>query len=323
MDKVKKLLRACLKRATCGVAPSVRLCGVQGGRLRAHLSRALHLTLFKHALSAMLFFVLTGCSSFFYFPSQHGFYNPEKVYLKQEEVFFKASTNDSIHAWWFAAKTPQAKGTVVFFHGNAENLSSHFLMLYWLPAEGYNYLIFDYPGYGLSSGKPDQKNTVEAGVAAMEWVHEHKDPGPLIVYGQSLGGAVALRSAEIAKDRLPLRNVIIESGFRSYPQMARYVLSRSWITWLLQPLTVVLISNTGGVHDVSSFSPVPMLFIHGDEDNIIELENSKKLFTLAKEPKKLWVVSGGHHGDMYFIDHEKNRERLLQYLDETKPAVMK
>lgn len=277
----------------------------------------------KHLLASALFFLLTGCSSLFYFPSQQRYYSPEKVYLKQEEIFFKASTNDSIHGWWFAAKTPQAKGTVVFFHGNAENISTHFLMLHWLPGEGYNYLIFDYPGYGLSSGKPDQKNTVEAGVAAIQWVHEHKDPGPLIVYGQSLGGAVALRSAEIIKDKVPLRNVIIESGFRSYPQMARYVLSRSWITWILQPLTVVLVSNAGGVQNVGSFSPVPMLFIHGDSDGIVERENSEKLFALAKEPKKLWIVPGGHHGDMYFIDQQKNREQLLKYLDETKPGGKK
>jgi fermentation-respiration switch protein FrsA (DUF1100 family) len=293
MDKVKKLLKKQQKRAL--VAPPLLLS----------------------------FCLLTACSSFFYYPSQMQFFSPEKVYLKQEDVFFKASTNDSIHAWWFAAKTAQVKGTVVLFHGNAENLTSHFLMLYWLPAEGYNYLIFDYPGFGLSTGRPDQNNTVAAGVAAIEWVHEHKDPSPLIVYGQSLGGAVALRSAEIVKDRVPLRNVIIDAGFRSYPQMARYALARSWLTWPLQPLTLFLVRNNGGVHDVSKFPPVPLLFIHGEEDNVIELENSQKLYALASQPKKLWIVPGGHHGDIYFIDQEKNREKLLQYLDETKSTAAK
>lgn len=279
----------------------------------------------KHLLAAGLLFMsilVTGCSSFFYFPSRLQYFSPEKVYLKAEDVFFKASTGDSIHAWWFAAKTAKAKGTIVFFHGNAENLTSHFLMLYWLPAEGYNYLIFDYPGYGLSTGKPDQTNTVEAGVAALQWVHDNRDPRPLIVYGQSLGGAVALRSAEIAKDKIPLRNVIIDSGFRSYPQMGRYVLSRSWITWILQPLTYVLISNKGGVRDVASFAPIPTLFVAGDSDPVVENDNSKKLYDLAKDPKKLWIVPGGHHGDMYFIDHEKNREALLKYLDETAKGVL-
>lgn len=279
----------------------------------------------KLLLAAFLFLsaLLTGCSSFFYYPSRLKFYSPEKVNLREEDVFFKNSLGDSIHGWWFAAKTPKAKGTVVLFHGNAENITTHFLLLYWLPAEGYNYLIFDYPGYGLSTGKPNQTNTVDSGVAALEWVHAHKDPGPLIVYGQSLGGAIALRAAELAKDKIPLRNVIIDSGFRSYPQMGRYVLSRSWITWPLQPLTFLLISNKGGVHDLSSFSPVPLLFIHGDSDPVVEMENSQRMYDLAKEPKKLWIVPGAHHGDAYFIDQEKNREILLKYLQETAPALPK
>lgn len=264
---------------------------------------------------------LTGCSSMFYYPSKLKFYSPARVQLQEEDVFFKSSLGDSIHAWWFAAKTPKAKGTVVFFHGNAENLTTHFLMLSWLPDQGYNYLIFDYPGYGVSSGKPDQDNTVAAGVAALEWVHQHKDSQPLIVYGQSLGGAIALRSAEIAKAKVPLRDLIIESGFDSYRGMGRQVLRRSWITWLFQPLTYILLSDRGAVHDVSSFSPIPLLLIHGDADNIVQFESSQNLYKLAKEPKTFWTIPGGLHGNMYFIENGKYRRQLLDYLDKPKGGL--
>jgi alpha-beta hydrolase superfamily lysophospholipase len=264
--------------------------------------------------------LLTGCSSFFYYPSTQSFYSPQRVNLHEQDVFFKDSLNDSIHAWWFAAKTKEAKGTIVFFHGNAENITTHFLMLYWLPEAGYNYLIFDYPGYGISSGKPNQENTVAAGIAAVQWVHDHKDARPLIIYGHSLGGNIALRATELVKDRVPLRNVIIEASFPSYTGMASSVLRRSWITWLLSPLGYVLVSNEGAPRDIAGISPIPLLFIHGDADPVIEVENSKHMFATAKQPKQLWIVPGGHHGDTYFLTGAKYRDLLLNYLDKTKPA---
>ncbi len=262
---------------------------------------------------------LTACSSFFYYPSRLVFYTPEKVHLQQEDVTFTNADGDSVNAWWFSAKTKVAKGTIVFFHGNAENMTTHFLMLHWVPEAGYNYLIFDYPGYGKSSGKPTQKNTVASGVAAIEWVQKNKDQRPLIVYGQSLGGNVAMRSAELVKNRIPLRNVIIEASFLSYKTVANQVLRRSWITWLLSPLAYVLVGNGGAPDDISTLSPVPMLFIHGDADYVVEVKNSKILFDHAKDPKQLWTVSGGQHGDTYFRDNGKYRALLLNYLENTAP----
>ncbi len=272
--------------------------------------------------------VMSGCSSFFYYPSTVNFYSPSKVNLQEEDVFFKDSLNNSIHAWWFSAQCdPDAKGqvhskgTVVFFHGNAENITTHFLMLYWLPQAGYNYLIFDYPGYGSSSGRPHQENTLAAGVAAIQWVHEHKDAGPLIIYGHSLGGNVALRSVEVVKDKIPLRNVIIEASFPSYRGIAGGVLRRSWITWLFSPLGWLFVSNAEAPRDLASISPVPLLFIHGDADRGVEVDYSRKMFALAKEPKQLWIVPGGMHGDTYFRERGKYRGLLLDYLEKTAPAA--
>ncbi len=121
---------------------------------------------------------LVGCLSFFYFPRKEQLDDPARVKMKQEEVYFKTSSGETIHAWYFAATTTEkSKGTFLFFHGNAENITSHFLMFHWLPTQGYNYLIFDYPGYGRSTGKPTPRGTVEAGIAAAEWLHKNKDLG--------------------------------------------------------------------------------------------------------------------------------------------------
>ncbi|MBO9665387.1 MAG: alpha/beta hydrolase [Bdellovibrio sp.] len=258
--------------------------------------------------------LLTGCQSFFYYPQKEKFYDPNRIQLKYEDVHFKSALGDNIHAWYFPSSQKESKGTILFFHGNAENISTHFMMFYWLPSQGYNYLIFDYPGYGQSSGQPTSENTVAAGVAAAEWLKANREKRPLIIYGHSLGGIVAMKAAEELKGSLEIRNVIVEASFSSYQKMGRRVLSRSWITWLGQPLTYAVLSDKYSPEPISQIAPIPMLFIHGDQDPVMEVESSKEMFAAALEPKELWIVPGGHHGDLYQINNGELREKLLKYL---------
>ena len=206
------------------------------------------------------------------------------------------------------------RSTVLFFHGNAENISTHFLMFYWLPEAGYNYMIFDYPGYGESTGEPSPKNTIEAGIAAAEWLYKNKDQRPLIVYGHSLGGIIAMGSAKQIRTQIPIRNLVIEASFSSYKKVARRALSKSWITWILQPITYVVLSDKYSPEPLSDFAPIPMLFIHGDADQAVPVESSKDMFNEAKDPKELWIIPGGHHGDIYNLNRGENRQKLLNYL---------
>ena len=147
----------------------------------------------------------SSCTHLFYYPSDQMYYEPKKLGLTPKEVAFDSEDGEKIHAWLFEAKQQPAKGTILFFHGNAENLTAHYVQLSWLPAEGYNYLIFDYPGYGRSSGHATEEGTIKAGYAALKWVHQY-DPRPLIIYGQSLGGAIAQRVILDQKDQIPIRH---------------------------------------------------------------------------------------------------------------------
>ncbi|MFS4457838.1 alpha/beta hydrolase [Bdellovibrio sp. HCB2-146] len=271
-------------------------------------------SLFRFAATVLALASL-GCSSMLYYPKTEKLFDPARVQLEPEDIYFKSSDGNMLHAWYFASKTKENKGTVLFFHGNGENLTSHFLTFRWLPEQGYSYLIFDYPGYGTSSGKPSPEGTVKAGIAAAEWLVANKKPTNLIIYGASLGGNVALRTAEEIKGRIPFNHVIIEASFPSYRKMGAQVLSRSWITWLFQPIGYLVLSDKWAPKDISQFSPTPMLFIAGDKDWIVEPEQSQKLFELAKDPKEIWIIPGGHHGDLYEINKGELRGRLLQYLE--------
>ena len=255
----------------------------------------------------------SSCSHLFYYPSDKVYYDPKKFNLKPQDVFFKTEDGETIHAWLFKTDRKKPLGTILFFHGNAENLTSHYIHLTWLIAEGYNYLIFDYPGYGQSTGEASQKGTVQAGIAAMDWLYK-SDPQPLIIFAQSLGGAVAQRVILEKKDQIPIKGVVLDSTFNSYQSIARKKLSLSWFTWILQPLAYILVSDKWAAEDIDKISPIPVLVIHGDNDNTVEPIFGEHIYNELKEPKKIWRIPGGLHTDVFWSQQGKYRPQFLEWL---------
>lgn len=268
-----------------------------------------------HLIFLPCFWLLfTGCSHLLYYPMQGHRYTPDQVQLKYEEVQFNDESGNSISGWWIPASTEEVKGTFIFFHGNAENMSTHFMSLKWLPEQGYNYFIFDYPGYGKSTGTPSPYSTLKSGQAALQWVHKNKDPNPLIIYGNSLGGIVALRTALDLKKEIPILAFIADDTFSSYHRVARIKLSKHWLTWLFQPLAYVVLSDKWAPDPVSDLSPIPLLVIHGDSDNTVETVNGEKLFAEAAQPKEFWLKKDGHHGDTFWRHNFIYRTKVLEWI---------
>jgi fermentation-respiration switch protein FrsA (DUF1100 family) len=252
-----------------------------------------------------------------YHPTSDTYYDPKKLGLRPQEVWLRTEKDVQIFGWYFTAttKTP-AKGVVVFFHGNAENLTSHYLNLVWLLPNGYDLFVFDYEGFGRSLGEATPETTVQDGLAALRYVHKRNPLLPLILVGQSLGGAVALETALESKDEIPLSLIVIDSSFVSYKQAARSILQKSWLTWILQPLTYVLLSDAKAPgSNISKLSPIPLVVIHGDADGTVDFALGQELFALAKEPKEFWVIPGGQHVDSFWRKTPNIREKLLGKLD--------
>lgn len=269
----------------------------------------------KLFLSLAVFFFI-GCSSLLYYPSKDQLYDPKQVKLEFEEVQFNDGKNQ-LHAWWFPSRNKTAKGTFVYFHGNAENLSSHFLSLSWLPENGFNYFIFDYPGYGKSQGEPSPEANVSAGIAALKWVHSSKDERPLIVYGQSMGGIIAMRSVSELKEQIPFQVLIADGTFSSFQRIARQKLAEHWLTWLFQPLAYLVLSDKWAA-EPDKISPIPLLVMHGDHDEVIPIKSGERIFNDAKEPKAFIPIAGGHHGDLFWVDGMKYRKIILDKIESLK-----
>lgn len=263
-------------------------------------------------LGAILF---AGCTNLFLQPLRPMVFDPALLGATYSDVKFTSSDGVLLDGWFFPAPSP-AKGTVVFLHGNGENISTHFASVYWLPAEGYNVFAFDYRGYGRSRGKIDLAGAHRDAAAAIRYVQGRPDvdPARLIVFGQSLGAAIAVYTVA-GGEREGVRAVVIESGFSGYRRMAREVLSRSVVTWPLQwPLSLLVSDRFNPEKVIARVAPIPLLIIHGDADEIVSFRHARRLYEAAGDPKELWRVPGGGH-IRAFVPGSPFRARLVEYLD--------
>jgi len=240
----------------------------------------------------------TGCvSGLFYYPDRTTYQTPARHGLRYEEVWF--GSGNRLNGWFVPAVT-EPSGTVVHFHGNAQNMTSHFDYVRWLPREGFSLFVFDYRGYGRSPGKPERSGIVEDCVAAIEYVRARPgvDPDRLLILGQSLGGAMAL-AALASRGTEGVRAIVIDSTFYSYRAIVRDKISQMPILSLLKwPLSLVLIGNSHSpAHTIGRVAPVPLLLIHGTHDRVIPCRHGERLFERARDPKQLWLVNGGAHTD--------------------------
>jgi len=277
------------------------------------------MTIYKNlAFLLWLGWILLGCNGLFYYPSQKIFYTPHNFGATYEDIYFTSKDGTQLNGWFIPAVGP-AKGTVIHFHGNAENITNHYLFVQWLPKEGFNLFVFDYRGYGASSGKPDRQGMIEDSIAAINYIRQRPDvdPNRIMIFGQSLGGAIAL--AAVAQDsKRGIQAVVVESAFASYRSIAREKLGDFWPTWPLQwPLAWLLISDAQSpLPMLKKIAPIPLLVIHGDDDQTVPYSQGRQIYQAAAPPKEFWTVAGGHHTEAFTRYAKEYRPRLVKFFEE-------
>ena len=265
--------------------------------------------------------IVAGCDRLFYFPSRELIHDPVVIGLPFHDVWFDGQDGTRLHGWFFpagrAGETP-AKATVIHFHGNAENISTHVYSAVWLAREGFNVFAFDYRGYGQSGGEPDRDGIQEDAAAAVRWVRGRPDidPDRLILFGQSLGAAIAVHLAA-GPERTGLRAVVLESGFSSYRAITRDKLAASFLTWPFQwPLSFLVSDRYRPRDDIAKIAPVPVLIIHGTADPVVPYHHAQALYAAALEPKTLWTIPNAGHTSAFGRYGEIYRPRLVAFLDQ-------
>ena len=225
---------------------------------------------------------------------------PQQAGLPYEDVRLVTADGIALHGWFVPAGNP-ARGTVLFLHGNAGNISHRLDSLQMFHRLGYNTLIVDYRGYGKSAGKPDEQGTYRDATAAWDYLTQTRNtpPARIVLFGESLGGAVA---AWLASRQAPAA-LVIASGFTSVPDLAADLYPLLPVRWLSR-----------FSYDTRAFlqaSSVPVFIAHSPGDDIIPFRHGRALYEAAPGPKRFLELAGGHNTGFIFM-----RETWVQALGE-------
>ncbi|MFC1838693.1 alpha/beta hydrolase [Thermodesulfobacteriota bacterium] len=243
---------------------------------------------------------------FVFFPQSNLDYSPGDFNLKWQDIHIGTPDGEKLHGWLFHAD-PDAP-FILFCHGNAGNISHRLDNIRLLMEMRLNVLIFDYRGYGKSTGNPSEKGIYLDTLSAYDYLadKEKVKPEKIVVFGRSLGAAAAIDVAAKRK----VKSVIIESAFLSTRHMAR----KMGIFSLLSPFLPAHYNNIEKIAMVT----IPKLIIHGKKDEIVPVSMGEKLFEAAVKPKFFYWIEGAEHNDTFVVGGREYLNTFKNFVRDSK-----
>ena len=265
----------------------------------------------RHAVPLVLLVsAVSGCNSLFYYPA-------DKVYSSSiaqphEDRFVDSLSGNRLHLLYFPS--PEPKALILHFHGNSRNITAHHRAFLWTVPEGYDLISWDYSGYGRSTGKPGRETIYLDALSMLTYAARMKeDKGyPLIVIGQSLGGAVLLGSLGGFEDRDRIDLVVTDCAFPSYVELADAHVRNA--TCLPIPLGGALFTDDyAPAGSYASIRNIPILVVHSRDDEAVPFFLGQKLYAhLENRRKWFWEFDGKHTAGFWQI---ANQRRLLSFFE--------
>ncbi len=256
-----------------------------------------------------------GCTDFIenrfiFHPDKDLYITPGDWGLEYDDVTFRTEDGLKLNGWFIPGKTKSMTAdnlfTLLWFHGNAGNIShrlENIKMLY--DRVHINIFIFDYRQYGKSEGKISEQGTyIDAG-AALKYLQSRKDINHerIIIFGRSVGSAVAVDLAVKGK----CCALILETPFTSMKDLAKSL-------YPFLPIGYILQTKYDSISKISDIK-VPTLIMHGDKDELVPIEQGRKLYESANEPKKFYTIPGATHNDTYIVGGEEYFDVIRKFVD--------
>ncbi|MDA7978629.1 MAG: alpha/beta hydrolase [Pirellulales bacterium] len=260
-----------------------------------------------------------GCGSFspissierslIYHPSPYPEGDWQPTNASVEDVFFTAEDGAKLHGWYLHHPAPRA--VVLFTHGNAGNITSRIDLLRTLNQQhGLAVMAFDYRGYGRSEGSPDEQGVLNDARAARVWLARRTNvtEREIVLFGRSLGGAVAVDLA--ARDGAS--GLILVSTFTSVPAVGSH---HMW--WL--PTNLLMKERFDSLSKIGRY-PGPLLYAHGDADELIPISQGRRLFDAATGTKQFITLPGGRHNTPLGLEFHTALDAFIEVLPRTAQA---
>ena len=285
--------------------------------LRRVLSLILVLTLVGVLLN------ITGCMESMFFYPERGATPVPAEFKGAEKITFDSADGTELVGWFIPSQlsdTPAERApTILHVHGNAGNITSHIGFTDYLPAAGFNLMIFDYRGYGESAGSARRRGPLLADTnAAIDnlLTRDDVDAQRIGMYGQSLGGAIGL---SVMHDRPELRAAVIESAFSSWRGIAASAVGGSSPGPIARFIAWALIRDHNRPVDAIAAIDRPILIIHGTDDSIIPINHGRDL-AAAGPTAELWELPGGDHNSLRWT-HPEIEQRVVDFFRQQLQAV--
>ena len=225
---------------------------------------------------------------------------PINAGMDYHDVSIETADGVTLHGWFIAGRRSQV---LLFFHGNAGNISHRLESIRQFRSLGLSVLIIDYRGYGQSGGKTTEEGIYRDAEAAWRYLTEDRGmaSSDIVIFGRSLGASVAAR---LAAQQQPLA-LIVESSFTSVPDIAQEL-----YPWLpARRLSRFSHATRDYVREVRC----PILVVHSRDDEIIPFHHGEKIFASANEPRSFLALRGGHN-DAFLRDERSYIEGLGSFL---------
>jgi uncharacterized protein len=264
------------------------------------------------AVLGVLLLIWVGQRTLIYFPDRD-VPSPAVTGLADvEAVQIQAADGVTLHAWFLPSRAQEPSPAAIVFNGNAGNRAYRSSLAASLRGLGLSVLLFDYRGFGDSEGSPTEHGLDEDARAIQRYVAGRSDvrADRLVYFGESLGSAVAVR---LAVDHAPAA-LILRSPFTSLVDVGRVHYPFLPVRWLLRDR----FSSIDGIASVRS----PVLIVAGDRDRIVPLEQSRRLFERASEPRELVVVRGADHNDRELLDGRQMIDAVRSFVERYSTATV-
>jgi fermentation-respiration switch protein FrsA (DUF1100 family) len=239
-----------------------------------------------------------------FYPSKYpaGEWSTANLALQPEDVEFKSSDGVRLHGWFFLAGDP----TIIFFHGNAGNITERGPTVAGLAKRGISVFVFDWRGYGKSEGTPSESGLFRDALAAFDYTRA-RAKGDIVAYGESLGGPYA---AYVAAHR-KVRCVVIENSFPSLAAIGN-ALYRPLPLGYSAPFSLMTTRwlNQAGV---------PVLVMHGKRDQVIPFQLGVALYEGLEVPKELLVSETAGHCEIAQVEPERYYETVTRFVRAPAP----
>ena len=241
-----------------------------------------------------------------FFPEKTFYEKPEDYHFSYEDVQIRVEDKIVLHAWYL--KAPVEKGVLLFFHGNAGNISSRLFKVKGWIRRGFSVLLIDYRGYGKSTGKIEHgEDILKDAEAAWDWLRNQKNipVSKIILYGESLGTHPAIRLGNQEK----AGGVILEAPFTSFFDLAN-------LHYPLVPKELIREFEFPNDQYIGGLK-APLFILHGTQDEICPYSMAGELFEKAPEPKAFFSIPGGTHNDLPIRAGEDFWEKPYEFITRT------